>query len=476
MIIKFVPTKKGGGTSSIDYLLNEREVEGTAKVLQGDPKLTRDIIKSINRKQKTTFGVMSFEEKNIDEALKYKLMEDLEKTLLPGMSKDEYNILWVEHTDKDRLELNFIIPKTHLPTDKALQPYYHKQDLPRLDKLQRIMNLENDFTDPHDPSKARTLETNTKEIHLSKNYEELDKTLHKLASEQKIQNREQMVELLIKNDFKVTRTTENSISIKMPDSKKAKRFKGSIYNERYTSTKELNNISREREREIKQYNTRDTQKELGQLKSSLREYNQHKAKELNKSYSFNDKSRNELQQKANNISINNNDLDNNKSRNILPSTNKMDNSNKQQTNNRKPRLSSNRKERSTNERERENKILHKGKLNDKPRNPIIERIRTKREENSNARKALTKKRGSIYKTIRENGKHLPDKLRESYQQVQRTIKHLGHSISEVIRTKGQELINKARLEMIAKQQKEKQILKIREQRTKSRVRSQGLSL
>ena len=65
MVVKFFSNKKGGSSKAIDYLLNHREQQGTAKVLQGDPQLTRQIINSIQYKQKTTVGCLSFEEKNI---------------------------------------------------------------------------------------------------------------------------------------------------------------------------------------------------------------------------------------------------------------------------------------------------------------------------------------------------------------------------------------------------------------------------
>ena len=135
MVVKFFGNKKGGSTASIDYLLNERKSKGTARLLQGDEQLTRDIINSLNFKQKTTVGCLSFEEKNISEDMKYQLMQDFENHLLPGM-QDRYNILWVEHTDKGRLELNFVIPKIDLETQKSLNPYYHKADLPRIEKWQ----------------------------------------------------------------------------------------------------------------------------------------------------------------------------------------------------------------------------------------------------------------------------------------------------------------------------------------------------
>ena len=64
MLVKFLPTYTGGGLGSINYLLNERMAAGTAKVVKGDENLTRAIIKGIDFKQKTCFGVLSFEEKH----------------------------------------------------------------------------------------------------------------------------------------------------------------------------------------------------------------------------------------------------------------------------------------------------------------------------------------------------------------------------------------------------------------------------
>jgi len=131
MVVKFFANKKGGSERAIDYLLNEREMQRTARTLQGDPSITRKIIQSIiTRKQKVCVGCLSFEESNIPEDDKYILMDEFEQMLLP-MMQGRYNILWVEHTDKGRLELNFIIPKVDLPTGKALNPYYHKADVTR---------------------------------------------------------------------------------------------------------------------------------------------------------------------------------------------------------------------------------------------------------------------------------------------------------------------------------------------------------
>ena len=62
MIVKFLPSKSGGGIGSVNYVLNERVQQGTAKILKGDEAQTRAIISQISKKQKVCFGVLSFQE------------------------------------------------------------------------------------------------------------------------------------------------------------------------------------------------------------------------------------------------------------------------------------------------------------------------------------------------------------------------------------------------------------------------------
>jgi len=284
MYVKFFSNKKGGSIASINYLLNEREQEGTAKILKGDRDLTENIIKSISNKQKVTVGVLSFEERNLSNVQKEELMQEFEKTLFPGMSENQYNILWVEHTDKDRLELNFVIPKIELSTQKALNPYFHKYDFARIEMFEDIYNIKYNLTSKKDPSKAQTILGSKKELHLFKDYQELDKQLHELVQSGDIKNREQMIELISNVGIKVTRAGKDYLSIKLPESKRAKKFKGSIYNEQFRSIEELETISEETDRRIKEFQSRDTSRELGQTVKRLNEYNEQKAEYNRKKY------------------------------------------------------------------------------------------------------------------------------------------------------------------------------------------------
>ena len=283
MVVKFFGNKKGGSSKAIDYLLNEREQQGTARVLQGDPQLTRQIINSIQYKQKTTVGCLSFEEKNISEELKHQLMKDFEKNLLPGM-ENRYNILWVEHRDKGRLELNFVIPKIDLETQKSLNPYYHLADLPRVEKWQDLQNLAHGFSNPKDPSKERTVEINSHIKRFNQSYEDLDKTVQELALNGELKNREQLIQLLKDSGIEVTRTGKDYLSVKMPDSKKARKFKGGLYSEQFTSIAEIETISERAEQRAEQYNSRDTQEEQQRIARELESYTRAKEQKLREIY------------------------------------------------------------------------------------------------------------------------------------------------------------------------------------------------
>jgi hypothetical protein len=153
MIHQPLANASGGTVEAINYMCNERITIGTAKVLKGNPNLTKSIVKSLSFKHKLAVGVLSWEEANIDESLKLIIMNSFEKILLPNM-QGRYNILWVEHRDKNRLELNYLIPKIDLPTQKSITPYFDKLDRYRIENWRDIQNIRYGFSDPNDPRKT----------------------------------------------------------------------------------------------------------------------------------------------------------------------------------------------------------------------------------------------------------------------------------------------------------------------------------
>lgn len=267
----------------MDYLLNEREAQGTAKLLQGDPELTKSLIDSSNYAQKSVVGVLSFEEANLSEVKKREIMEQFEKSFMSGLEKEQYNILWVEHTDKGRLELNFVIPTQELTTGKRMQPYYHKADLGMKDTFQDYINLKYDLSNPKDPTKEQTITVDDRKLH-QKDYKELDLKLHSLVLEGKIDNREEMVALLRDSGIEVAREGKDYISVKLPESGKAQRFKGGIYGEEFRGIESIGRIREQETQRAREFNKRDVKQELGKLEERVKRQRESRATENEKRY------------------------------------------------------------------------------------------------------------------------------------------------------------------------------------------------
>ena len=274
MIVKFLPSKSGGGIGSVNYVLNERVQQGTAKILKGDEAQTRAIISQISKKQKVCFGVLSFQESaaRISDQTKQEIMADFERTLLGDFMRGRVNILWVQHEDKGgRLELNFIIPKIDLVTGTSFNPFfYSKPDLTRIDLWKKAVNLEYGFSDPDDPGRKNTISASKKDLKNYANVEALDKTLHELVEAGIIKSRTQMLELLRDENIQISRETKNSITVILPGSTKKNRLQGGIYAD-FKDARELEERGAETIRRIREYHNRDIQSEIQRYRNQINE-------------------------------------------------------------------------------------------------------------------------------------------------------------------------------------------------------------
>ncbi|MCG3026007.1 relaxase/mobilization nuclease domain-containing protein [Helicobacter pylori] len=288
MLVKFWGINQGGGDGdgSVNYLLNERVEQGTAKVLKGDANLTKSLLLSLTQKHKACVGCLSFEESNIDKSLKYELMESFENALLTESMQNRYNILWVEHTDKGRLELNFVIPRIDLITQKAFTPYYHSADITRIDIWKDYINLKHVFTNPKDLEKQHNMQFhNTKTPQgkeLLETYEKLDKLIQENLGKL-FNSREDIINFLKDNQCEVTRQGKDYISVKLPNEPKTKRLKGFYYHEKFRSITDIREQIREaRQRESQRersnsYTTNNNHAELlRELENKLHERIEHK--------------------------------------------------------------------------------------------------------------------------------------------------------------------------------------------------------
>lgn len=289
MILK-MNRKSRGKKGVVEYLLNERETEGTAITLRGNPEITKNLIKTNERKHKYLSGGLMFaEEEHINENQKNEIMDAFEDVLFTGLDSNQYHVLWVKHHDKGRLELNFVVPRIELDTGKDLDLYSHKRDLPLLDMWKNGINAKYNLVDPNDPNRARTTSERTKSARASgtivANRKTLDETLHQLVSEGHIKSRIQMLELLEQSGYQITRCNSESISVKHDDiGKKALRLKGGIYNEHFKSLGSIETISTKRKQKVGEHTSQTPYREIGEYREVYLRYLQTRTNRHKKRY------------------------------------------------------------------------------------------------------------------------------------------------------------------------------------------------
>ena len=238
MIVKFFRVKGGakGAGNSVDYLLGRNRDREGARLLQGDPDLSVAIADGSGFKTRYTVGCLSFEEQNIPEEQKQEIMASFEKTLLAGLANDQYNITWVEHRDKGRLELNFFIPNVELTTGKRLQPYYDKADRPLVDSWKTVINHEYGLTSPDDPAKKQVMKlSNALPKGQKQAVEAITASIEGLLLAGEIKSRDDVISTLEDAGFEMARQTKTSISIKDPDGGRNLRLKGFFYEQNFTA-------------------------------------------------------------------------------------------------------------------------------------------------------------------------------------------------------------------------------------------------
>ena len=212
MIVKFFKNSGGGSANAtMNYLLGKENDRESARLLSGDPELTKRLSGSLSFQNRYTVGVLSFEEVNLPDEDKRAIMESFESSLLAGLDKDQYNITWIEHTDKERLELNFVIANVELTTGKRLQPYFDRVDRPLVENWKQVTNHEYGLTDPHDPDKTQAVKTLNRQ-NLPKAVQQVKERIGQAIAHQieqgNISDRRDVIDTLEQAGFEIARTTD----------------------------------------------------------------------------------------------------------------------------------------------------------------------------------------------------------------------------------------------------------------------------
>jgi hypothetical protein len=313
--------------NSLSYLLRKDKIEEQQYIKVLSTTTEQDIlnfneyIKSKNFSHPYTAGVLSFKEEDIDEDLKNKIMSDFEEMMFSEIDPENRPpVLWVQHKDKGRLELNYLTFNA-LADKRAYKTYYHYADKKLFNAFCEVVNFENNIKSVLDISDGGSIGSATNNpntnapLNKKEKIKELESELLALIITSKLKDRNDLMEYLEKEkNIIINRKSDNYISIKFSEEDKPVRLKGDIYgSERNYETY----------REIRE---REPRKNFEYVKNALNEHRETFNREISKRsdrnkkrfkrpqsknksiYKQNDKRKNDIQTFRHEISSDNNDI------------------------------------------------------------------------------------------------------------------------------------------------------------------------
>lgn len=244
----------GRGEKVIGYVTDskvEKRKHSPPKILRGDPAQVKTLIDTTSRKWRYTSGVLSWApEDNVTPEKERELMDSFEQHAFAGMEPDQYSILWVRHSHTTHHELHFVIPRTELRTDKALNPCppgWDKQYNPWCE----LWNRRNNWARPDEINRARLVspgasigsyrDSTAAEIRNS-----VTEAILQGVEAGLIKNRTDIIATLKEVGFAVPRQGKDYLTIEIPsesqtESQKKKqriRLKGALYAKSWSAEKQ----------------------------------------------------------------------------------------------------------------------------------------------------------------------------------------------------------------------------------------------
>lgn len=234
MIVTFFKSNRNDIRQAFGYLLNNRVEEKTSRILSGDVAEAVKIADATKNKIKYYSGVLSFREGPdfISLKQKYEIIDDFEKTMVPDDSlREKLNWTWVEHSDKGRLELNFILNTKFDDVQGKIKPetlnFFHKHNQTRLSIFQDFIDLKYGCASAKDGKPSLEL-LKTKNFNKEKSNTNLNDFLDNIILKNpKLKTRADLLNHLRTNEsdtISITRTSKNFFSLTQIGEKKPIRF------------------------------------------------------------------------------------------------------------------------------------------------------------------------------------------------------------------------------------------------------------
>lgn len=241
MMVRIFRAGRSNGQSPVNYLLSDTDHSGIKRtvkpeVLEGSPATTIAVINSIQRQHKYVSGVIAFrqEEQPTREQM-HKVISAFKKTVAPGIKDDALNSLWVLHQEKGNTELHFLLAMTHLPTGRRWNP--HPPGEKNLDLYRQFVSVMNEtmgyaqvvpnplhaLMGDFEHKAPRGKEKQRKTLLLMKE-------IGRAIQSGKVNNRDALCGFLGEElGATVTRQGRDYISVRLPDTVRAIRLKGPVF-------------------------------------------------------------------------------------------------------------------------------------------------------------------------------------------------------------------------------------------------------
>ncbi|MFA6700797.1 MAG: relaxase/mobilization nuclease domain-containing protein [Thiomicrospira sp.] len=237
MLSKFFSHGNGRGQAPIAYLLGVDGQREGARILKGNPALLEAVIDSLaaQGRRAYTSGVLSFGE-TVSDAVKADCMAAYDR-FLSADGVAALQTLWVEHTDKGRTELHFVVANVDLETGRSYTPYLDRFDRRTRDALDDHLTAKHGGADPDDPRRARQTATAADYLKVSGDRKKLAAMLDARIAEEaahfdaieRAWTQADAVATFEGLGFDVTRTGRDYISVFHPSMGKAMRLKGGLF-------------------------------------------------------------------------------------------------------------------------------------------------------------------------------------------------------------------------------------------------------
>lgn len=234
MVVTFFKSNRNDIRQAFGYLLNNRVEEKTSRILSGDVAESVKIADATKNKIKYYSGVLSFKENPnfLSIKQKYEIIDDFEKTMVPDDSlREKLNWTWVEHSDKGRLELNFILNTKFDDVQGKIKPetlnFFHKHNQTRLSIFQDFIDLKYGCASAKD-GKPNLEYLKTKNFNKEKSNSNLSDYLDKIIlNNPNLKTRDDLIQYIKNHESDkifVSRTSKKFFSLTRIGEKKPVRF------------------------------------------------------------------------------------------------------------------------------------------------------------------------------------------------------------------------------------------------------------